>query len=199
MAELPLTRPSLLARIRDLQDHQAWSEFVDVYGPVVYGFARRRGLQEADAGDITQEVLRAVAAAAGELHYDPHKGSFRGWLYTVTRNKLTDFLARRRRQCPGSGDTAVQALLEEQPAPQEEAVWDEECRQQVFDRAAERVRASFEDSTWQAFRQVAVAGKSAKEAAAALGMTLAAVYMAKSRVLAALKREIQELLGDADL
>jgi RNA polymerase sigma-70 factor (ECF subfamily) len=196
MAELPITRPSLLVRIRDLQDHQAWSEFVDLYGPVVYAFARRRGLQEADAGDVTQEVLRAVAAAAGGLEYDPAKGSFRGWLYTVARNKLHDFLARRGRQCSGSGDTAVQALLEEQPAPQEEALWDEEYRQQLFAWAAERVRGRFEDSTWQAFHRVAVDGKGPKETAAALGLTLAAVYMAKSRVLAALKKEIQELLGD---
>jgi RNA polymerase sigma-70 factor (ECF subfamily) len=196
MAEPPLTRPSLLVRIRDLEDQAAWSEFVELYGPVVYGFARKRGLQEADAADLTQEVLRAVAAAAGRLEYDPRKGWFRGWLCTVARNKLHDLLTSRRRQGQGSGDTAVQALLEEQPAQQEESLWDREYQQRLLAWATERVRNSFEDSTWQAFRQVAVEGKSPKETAAALGMTLAAVYMAKSRVLAALKKGVQQLLGD---
>src|SRR5262249_26466476 len=150
------TRPSLLVRIRDLQDQEAWREFVDIYGPVVYGFARKRGLQEADAGDLTQEVLRAVAAAAGRLVYDPHKGWFRGWLYGVARHKLHDFLTGRRRQCQGSGDTGVQELLEEQPAPGDEALWDEEYQQRLFTWAAERVRQQFEESTWQAFWRVAV-------------------------------------------
>src|SRR5205823_3239375 len=88
MDELPATRASLLVRIRDGQDAEAWRQFVRVYAPVVYGFARKRGLQDADAADLMQEVLRSVAAAAGHLEYDPRRGSFRGWLYTVTRNKL---------------------------------------------------------------------------------------------------------------
>jgi RNA polymerase sigma factor (sigma-70 family) len=196
MAELPSTRPSLLVRIRDLQAHQAWREFVEVYGPVVYGFARKRGLQAADAGDLTQEVLRAIAAVAGRLHYDPQKGWFRSWLYTVARNKLHDFLLARRRQCQGSGDSKVQLLLEEQPAQQEEALWDEEYQQQLFAWAADRVRQRFENTTWQAFWQVAVEGQNPKRAAATLGLTLAAVYMAKSRVLTALRKEIEQLLDD---
>ena len=196
MAELPSTRPSLLVRIRDLRDEEAWRQFVEIYGPVVYGFARKHGLQAADAGDLAQEVLRAVATAAGRLAYDPAKGLFRSWLFTVARNKLHDFLVARSRQCQGTGDTAVQALLDEQPAPPEEAVWNEEYRQQLFTWAAERVRHRFEDKTWTAFWQVAVEGRSPKDAAAALGMTLAAVYMAKSRALTALKNEIRQLLGD---
>ena len=138
MAELPTTRPSLLVRIRDLQDQHAWSQFVEVYGPVVYGFARKRGLQEADASDLTQEVMRAVAAVASRLDYDPRKGSFRGWLYTVARNKLHDFLVTRGRQCQGSGDTGVQAVLEEQAARQEESLWEEEYQQQLLRWAAPR-------------------------------------------------------------
>jgi RNA polymerase sigma-70 factor (ECF subfamily) len=196
MTELPSTRPSLLVRIRDLQDQEAWREFVEIYGPVVYGFARKRGLQEADAGDLTQEVLRAVATVASRLEYDPPKGWFRGWLYTVARNKLHDFLLARRRQGQGSGDSKVQALLEERPAQREEALWDEEYQQQLFAWAAERVRLRFENSTWQAFWYVAVDGRSPKATAATLGLTLAAVYMAKSRVLTALRKEIQQLLGD---
>src|SRR5438876_10704993 len=109
MAEAPLTRPSLLVRIKDLADAQAWESFVELYAPLVYAFARKRGLQEADASDLTQEVLRAVAAAAGRLEYDPSRGSFRGWLYTVTCNKFRDFIDSHQRVCQGTGDSAVQA------------------------------------------------------------------------------------------
>src|SRR5437870_9169699 len=96
MAEAPLTRPSLLVRIRDLGDQQAWARFVETYAPLVYGFARKHGLQEADASDVTQEVLRAIAAHRAD--YDPLRGSFRGWLYTVTSRKFRDFLRNRDRR-----------------------------------------------------------------------------------------------------
>src|SRR5437588_509207 len=81
----PVTRASLLVRIRDGRDRDAWRQFVRLYAPVVYGFARKRGLQDADAADLMQEVFRSVAAAAGRLDYDPARGTFRSWLYTVTR------------------------------------------------------------------------------------------------------------------
>src|SRR5262245_8475014 len=109
MIETPLTRASLLVRIRDGSDRDAWQQFVEVYAPVVYRYARRRGLQDADAADLMQEVMRSVAAAAGRLDYDPTRGSFRGWLFTVTRNKLFNFLDRRRHQVLGSGDSGAHA------------------------------------------------------------------------------------------
>src|SRR5437763_1051653 len=109
MGETPVTRPSLLVRIRDSRDREAWSQFVDVYAPLVYGFARKRGLQDADAADLSQDVLRAVAGAAARFEYDPERGSFRGWLLTVVRNKLRNFLAARARHHQGSGDTSAQA------------------------------------------------------------------------------------------
>src|SRR5712672_2262415 len=111
MAQLPLTRPSLLLRLRDLHDQEAWADFVAIYAPLVYGFARQRGLQEADACDLTQEVLRAVAASADRLEYDPERGSFRSWLYTVTRNKYQDLMRSRRRAPRGAGDSDVLAQL----------------------------------------------------------------------------------------
>ncbi len=197
MATSPQTRPSLLVRIRDAADRAAWVEFVDLYAPLVYGFARKQGLQDADAADLTQDVLRAVAAAAGRLDYDPRRGSFRGWLFTVVRNKLRTFLTRRARQCRGGGDTGAHRRLEEQPAPQEEtSLWDQEYEQRLFAWAAEQVRGGFQDSTWQAFWQTAVEGKGAKEVGAALGLSVGAVYVAKSRVLARLKEQIRQLQGE---
>jgi RNA polymerase sigma factor (sigma-70 family) len=198
MADAPLTRPSLLVRIRDAQDGQAWAQFVEVYAPLVYGFARERGLQDADAADLTQDVLRAVARSVGRLEYDPARGSFRGWLFTVARNKLRNFISARKRQAVGSGDTGVQHLLEQQPSGEdaEAALWDQEYERRLFDWAAEQVRGGFQDATWQAFWQTAVEGKGAKEVAAALGVSVGAVYIAKSRVLARLREQIEGLQGE---
>ena len=98
------TRASLLVRIRDPGDRDAWRQFVAVYAPLIYGLARRRGLQDADAADLTQEVLRKVVAAAPALDYDPARGSFRGWLYTMSGRKIQDFLASgaHRHACTAS-------------------------------------------------------------------------------------------------
>jgi RNA polymerase sigma-70 factor (ECF subfamily) len=194
MDEPPTTRSSLLARIRNLQDREAWHQFVEIYAPLVYQFARRRRLQDADAADLTQDVLRAVAGAADRLAYEPRRGSFRGWLYAVARHKLSDFLANRRRPGQGSGDPAAHELLAEQPAREEEgALWDQEYERRLFAWAAERVRGEFRAPTWQAFWLTAVEGKEPREAAATLGMSPGAVYVARSRVLARLRKHIQEL------
>src|SRR5262245_10173882 len=144
MSEAPPTRPSLLVRLRDAQDAQAWGQFVEVYAPLVYGFARKHGLQDADAADLTQDVLRAVARSAGRLEYDPARGSFRGWLFTVVRNHLRNFLASPARRCQGTGDTDAQRRLEQQPDPADAAdVWDREYEQRLFAWAAEQVRGGF--------------------------------------------------------
>src|SRR3954467_1636548 len=103
MHDSPATRASLLVRLRDAGDTGAWQEFVKLYAALIYGFARKRGLQDADAADLMQDVLRAVANASARLEYDPARGSFRSWLFTVTRNKLYNFLDGRRRQVLGSG------------------------------------------------------------------------------------------------
>ena len=88
MGDTPKTRLSLLVRIRDSQDDLAWSEFVDVYAPLIHGFACKQGLQDADAADLTQDVLRAVARAIKRLDYDAERGTFRGWLFTAGQSHL---------------------------------------------------------------------------------------------------------------
>jgi RNA polymerase sigma-70 factor (ECF subfamily) len=198
MADSLLTRPSLLARIKDTGDRQAWAEFVDLYAPVIHGYALKRGLQDADAADLTQEVLGAVARSAARLNYDPARGTFRGWLFRVVRNELVDFLSARRRQRPGTGDTDVKRRLEEEPAPSDDelAAWEREYERQLFARACEQVRGDFQESTWQAFWRTAILNQSGKEVADALKISTAAVYLAKRRVTERIKQQIEMLRAE---
>src|SRR5215471_14152654 len=115
MSEPMTTRPSLLVRLRDPQDERAWGEFVEIYGPLVRRLARQRGLQDADAADLVQEVFRAVAAAIERYDPDPARGSFRGWLSVIARNLIVNLLDAQRRHPRGTGDTAMRQLLEAQP------------------------------------------------------------------------------------
>jgi len=195
MTEGLLTRASLLARLGDPQDRAAWQEFVALYGSLVYGFARNRGLQDADAADLTQEVFLAVAQAADRWKYDPKQGTFRGWLYGITRNKIAKFLKRRHLQPVGSGDTNAQQRLDEQPdlGPDPQAAWELEFQKQLFRVAAAKIEGSFAPTTWQAFWRTAVEGKNAGVVAKELGLSVGAVYVAKSRVLARLIEEMQRL------
>jgi RNA polymerase sigma-70 factor (ECF subfamily) len=195
MGDALLTRASLLARLGDPQDGAAWQQFVELYGSLVYGFARQRGLQDADAADLTQEVFLAVAQAAGRWKYDPQQGSFRGWLYGITRNKIAKFLQRRRSQPVGSGGSNAHRRLDEQPDPEADPkeAWEQEFQQQLFRMAADHVRENFAPTTWQAFWRTAVEGKSGAEVAAELGMSVGAVYVARSRVLARLAAQIQQM------
>jgi RNA polymerase sigma-70 factor (ECF subfamily) len=186
----------LLVRIRDAADQDAWRQFVAIYAPMVYRFALLRGLQDADAADLTQEVLRAVARAAHRLEYDPRRGSFRAWLFTIARNKFHDHRIRRRRHPPASGDSNAQERIEERPAPAEEQLWEQEYQHRLFQFAAEQVKDAFEPSTWQAFWRTAIDGKTGKETAEELGLSVAAVYLAKSRVTARLKKEVQRLQAE---
>ena len=195
MDPIPATRATLLLRIRDPGNTEAWRQFVQLYAPLVYAYARRRQLQEADAADLTQEVLQSLMKAVGRLDYDPDRGSFRGWLFRVTRNKLLDF--QRRRSFGATGGSTAQDLLDQQPAREEEDVWTDEFRRRVFAVAAEEVRQEFAEGTWQAFWQTAVEGKKPREVAESLGISVGAVYIAKSRVQARLKERVRQI-ADAE-
>ncbi|HEY7155043.1 MAG TPA: sigma-70 family RNA polymerase sigma factor [Gemmataceae bacterium] len=198
MSDAPATRLSLLVRLRDARDDGAWSQFVELYAPLVYGFARKHGLQDADAADLTQDVLQAVSGGIRRLDYDPKRGTFRGWLFTVVRNKLRDFLAAQKRPGRAVGDADAQRQLQELPARDEDQSdwWEQEYERRVFDWATEQVRGVFSESTWRAFWQTAVEGKTGPQAARTLGMSVAAVYLAKGRVMTRLKEIIRETLDE---
>jgi RNA polymerase sigma factor (sigma-70 family) len=199
MTEPPVTRATLLARIRDGRDEEAWREFLHLYGPVVYGFARNRGLQDADAADLMQEVLKSVARSANKLEYDPARGTFRGWLYTVTRNKVYNFLNSQRHRPKASGDSAAQDRLDSIPDRNGEPDdWELEYRRQLAAKAMDRVKGEFQDSTWKAFWGTAVEGRSPQEVGSELKMSTGAVYVAKSRVIARLRDEVQKLEAEAE-
>jgi RNA polymerase sigma-70 factor (ECF subfamily) len=192
MADFPATRASLLLRLRDAQDREAWREFVDLYAPLVYGYLRKQGLQDADAADLCQDVLTAIAGAVGRLDYDPRRGAFRNWLFTVVRNRLSNWLAAQARRVQASGDSTTHQLLEKCPAPGGmEADWQAEWQSRLIAWACEQARRQVSEATWQAFWRTAGEGQPVKSVAADLGLTTTAVYHARRRVLAHLKELVR--------
>jgi RNA polymerase sigma factor (sigma-70 family) len=194
----PTTRPSLVLRLRDTADGAAWAEFAELYEPLIYRLARGKGLQDADARDLAQEVLTAVAAAVSRWDPDPAKGRFRAWLFRIARNLLVNFLAAQRRRPQASGSTSVQELLESQPAADADAAaeFDAEFRRRAFHWASSRVRAEVSDSTWLAFWRTGVDNRPVAEVAEELGLSAGAVYVARSRVLARLRERVLGLTDD---
>jgi RNA polymerase sigma-70 factor (ECF subfamily) len=191
MADPPSTRLSLLVRLRDLNDADAWRQFVELYAPLVYHYAHRRGLQDADAADVTQDVLQAVASAMEHFRYDPERGTFRGWLFTLVRHQLHHWGTSRRQRPSKSVDVGIREL----PAPvaEEESQWEQEFKRRLMSQAVALAREKFRETTWQAFWQTARLGHRSQDVARDLGMSVAAVYMAKSRVLTEIKKQIQRL------
>lgn len=188
------TSASLLQRVQqDGHDPAAWGEFVQRYGPKILGWCRHWRLQDADAHDVTQEVLASLVERLRRFRYDPTR-SFRAWLKTVTRNALADFLARQRRPGEGTGDSAVLVLLDSVAARGDlETRLEEVFDQEVLDEASARVRTRAAPATWEAFRLLTHEHLSGAEVAARVGMQVATVYVAKSKVLKMLREEIELL------
>jgi len=196
VTDSPPTRGSLILRLADGLDARAWGQFVDIYAPLVFQFARRRGLQDADAADVAQEVLSAVARAMSRGQYQCDQGTFRGWLLTIARNEVHSLLAsRQRREQPGGGTTA-QLQLAAVPAAEEIAAWEADHEQRLFAWAAERVKSEVQPATWLAFQRTAIDCASGESVAAELGLTVAAVYLAKSRVMKQLRELVREVEED---
>jgi RNA polymerase sigma-70 factor (ECF subfamily) len=191
MQPSPETRLSLLMRIRDSQDEPAWIQFVEVYAPLIHGYLRKRGFQDADAADITQEVLRRVSGAIRRFEYDPKRGDFRGWLFTIVRNQLRTFLERKHER--GSGDSATMQMLLDFPTPAQDPDWDGEYQRRLFRWAARKVQSDVAQTTWDAFWRTSMEGMSGQEVARQLDMSVAAVYVARSRVIARLRELVQEI------
>lgn len=192
----PVTRPSLLIALRNPANDPAWQEFIQLYTPLVFGYCVRRTPQEADAADVTQEVMKTVARSIQQFEYDPTRGTFRAWLFQVTRSKLNNFHSARMRQPLPSGDTSAELLLEEIPSDEETAVWDAEFRKRLFDIAAQQVQKEFEPRSWSAFWRTGVEGEPVAEVAKCLSMTAGAVYIARSRITARLHQKVAEMASE---
>ena len=193
VAEELQTRPSLLLRLRDAGDEAAWAQFVSLYTPLIFAFCRGRGLSEADAGDVSQEVLKAVTVAIPRFQYDPERSSFRNWLFTVVRSKLNNFLAAQVRQPRLAGETTIQRFVDGEPDPALEEGWRREYQANLVRWAAGQIQGEFKRQSWDAFWRTAIQGEPAEAVARELGLTLNALYIARSRVTSRLKQAIQDV------
>jgi RNA polymerase sigma-70 factor (ECF subfamily) len=188
------TSLTLLDRIRQ-RDQQAWERLVGLYSPLVYHWCRQAGLQPADAEEVGQEVFLAVARGIATFHHDRAGDTFRGWLRTITRNKVLDHRTPPGGKGAGGSDAQqrLQRLPSAEPATENDADSEHAEKAILYRRAVELIESSFEPSTRRAFWLV-MSGRKAKDVAAELGLSATAVYVAKSRVLHRLREEFAGLL-----
>jgi RNA polymerase sigma factor (sigma-70 family) len=192
------TSVTLLGRLRRVPaDEGAWAEFMERYGRRVYAWCRQWNLQEADAEDVTQTVLVKLAQRMQSFDYDPRR-SFRAWLKTVARNAWNDHWAARAAAVAAGGSQAVELLATVEARDDLVRRLEDEFDREVFDEAAARVRARVAPRTWEAFERTAVKGESGAEAAAALGMKVATVFVARSKVQKMLQEEVRALEGGGE-
>ena len=199
MTPTPTTRSSLLFRLRDSQDHEAWVEFVEIYEPAVYRQLRRCGLQDADARELMQELFLAVNRQVPKWELAKDRGSFRGWLRRVTRNLVINWMKHGQGRTLAFGGAESRFLLDELTTPDcpESVAFDGELRRSIFQRASDRVRQEQSPKAWQAFWGTTVEGNRPDLVARELGMSDGAVRVAKCRVLARLKEVVSVLENES--
>jgi len=195
------TRRTLLTRLRNLDDQESWRTFFDLYWRLLYNVARRSGLDDPGAQEIVQDTVIAVARKMPEFRYDPARGTFRQWLLRITRRRIIDHLRRLYRH-PLKAEVAPESLDEEeehaaaitdQSADAIEAAWNEEWERTTFDAALARVRAEINPKHFQVFDYCVLQGWPASKVAATLDLNAAQVYLAKHRVVQAMKRAVRRI------
>ncbi len=193
MNSSPETRASLLIRVRDPADQAAWHEFVEIYRPVILRLARQKGMQDADAEDVAQQALVAIAKAVEQREHDSRRARFRTWLNRVAQNAILNFLTRGKRD-RGSGDSGMLAALHQQASADgpDSDLLRLEYRREVFRWAAWQVRKEFQPQTWEAFWRTAIEGEDCDAVAKQLGKNRGSVYAARSRII----RRIQEKVAE---
>lgn len=192
------TRISLILRVANQQDIEAWRQFAEIYQPLVYRIALAKGLQRACAEDLVQEVMSRVAKSVGSWDPDRGKGTFRGWISTIARNLVIDFLRKQGRIPRTSDQSDIRRVVETTAAKNETEYFDRQLQRQLFITAAKQVRKNVCENTWKAFWETAVENQSVDDVAAKLNMTPGAIYVARSRVTAKLKSKV-ESIGNSEL
>ena len=196
MADYPETRASLIAQVKDPQNRAAWEQFAAIYRPVILRTAVARGLQEADAQDLAQHVLLAVASAIGQWEERDGAIRFRHWLRKITRNAILNALSRGPK-VRAMGGSSIHELLAHHPQADEEteSLIDWEYRRQLYQRAAITVRNDVHEDTWRVFELTAIEGKSNQSAADLLGKSLGTIYTSRCRIMQRLRQVITEMEG----
>ncbi len=193
----PVTRPTLLWRIRNPLDHEAWESFYTVYAPLIYGHCRRRGLQSADAENVTQIVFTQILRAIRSFEYRPEKGRFRDWLRAVVGHAISRHQKKRREIVWGNADE--ESPLDREAARLEDNAWSEAFNHHIYQTALTRIRPHVSEQKWQAFDLVWHHNLPPLEVAERLGLSIDKVYVAKCRVLEQLRQEIELLAEDSAL
>ena len=189
------TSATLLGRLRQFPpDQVAWAQFADRYGRRIYGWCRQWDLQEADAEDLTQGVLLKLAEKMRAFEYDPGR-SFRAWLKTVTRHAWLDTASARKAAVAAGGSLALDLLQAVEAREDLVERLGEEFDRELLDEAMARVRARVVPRTWEAFERTALQGESGADAGRALGMKVATVFVAKSKVQKMIQEELRQLEG----
>jgi RNA polymerase sigma-70 factor (ECF subfamily) len=176
-------------------DERAWARFVDEYSPLIYVWCRSFDLQPADALDVAQQVFLAVSRSISTFTRRSGDGSFRGWLFVITRNLIRNYLTRTLRGPQPQGGTSIQIRLLQEPDLVDEASLSGSAsavRDSSMQSALDVARASFDERTWKCFWLVAMEGNSSVEVAEQLGMRPAAVRQAKYRVTQRLRRDLED-------
>jgi RNA polymerase sigma-70 factor (ECF subfamily) len=194
---MSVTSATLLERLKDARDAEAWGRLVELYAPLIRGWAERLNVRGADADDLVQEVMTVVVRRFPEFVHPEKPGAFRGWLRAIAANCARTAWKARRVQpaAPGGTDFGSYLARLEDPADDFARAWEREHDLYVTRKLLDRIRGDFEPRTWDLFRRFVLDGLSAEEVATETGTTANAVYIAKSRVLARLREEAGGLLG----
>jgi RNA polymerase sigma-70 factor (ECF subfamily) len=192
------TSTSLLQRLRERPDARDWRRLDDLYRPFLLGFLRRQGLSDADADDLTQEILAVVVRELPAFEHNQRTGAFRAWLRAVAVHRMHDFFRSRKNRplAAGGSDVAERLRQLEDSASALSGEWDREHDRHVVGRLLDAVAGEFQPSTWEAFRSVMLQGLTPAETAQRLGVSVNAVLLAKSRVLARLREEAKGLVDE---
>ena len=195
MADMNETRQSLLLRARTGEE-DAWKDLTDLYRPLILGWLNRQGVPAVDLEDLSQDVLLSVVKHLPAFEHSGHRGAFRSWLRTIVCSRTADYWRAVGASTQAGGGSGATAALEQIADPDSDLnrQWDEEHDRYVLGCLLDLVEEEFEPATLRAFRRLALDGASGAEVAEELGLSVAAVYVAKSRVLHRVRREAGGLI-----